>query len=109
MVFTTMTVWYPTGKSSEVAKKWVESLQKYPPDPSLVKTLAIGVKPTKDGIKVVVIGDIVKGKYEDALLRGVRSTHEFLSSIEGFRYEIETFMDITEAMPIVGMEAPEER
>ena len=88
MVFTIMTVWYPIGKSSEVAKKWVESLQKYPPDPSLFKTLAIGVKPTKEGIKVVSISDVVKGKYQEALLRGIRSSHEFMSGIEGYRYEI---------------------
>ncbi len=109
MVFTIMTVLYPIGKASEVAKRYIESLQKYPPDASLSKTLAVGVKPTKDGIKVVVIGDVVKGKYEEALLRGVQSTHEFMADIEGFKYEIETFMDITEAMPIVGMTAPENR
>ncbi|MFW9941486.1 MAG: hypothetical protein ACFFFT_10640 [Candidatus Thorarchaeota archaeon] len=109
MVFTIMTTFFPIGKSSEVAKNWIKSLQKYPPDASLSKTLAIGVNPTKDGIKVVIIGEVAKGKYVEALLRGVRSTHEFMSSVEGFRYEIETFMDITEAMPIVGMEAPEER
>jgi len=109
MVFTIMTVLFPIGKSSEVAKRWIESLQKYPPDGSLSKTLVLGVKPTKDGIKVVLVGEVAKGKYEEALLRGVRSTHEFMSDVEGFRYEIETFMDITEAMPIVGMEAPKER
>jgi len=109
MVFTIMTVLYPIGKASEVAKRWIESLQKFPPDASLGKTLAIGVNPTKDGIKVVAIGDVVKGKYEEALLRGIQSTHEFMADIEGFKYEIETFMDIAEAMPIIGMKAPENR
>jgi hypothetical protein len=104
-----MTGLFPIGKSSEVAKRWIESLQKYPPDASLSKTIAIGVNPTKNGIKVVVIGEVGKGKYEEALLRGIRSTHEFMADIEGFKYEIETFMDITEAMPIIGMEAPEDR
>lgn len=104
-----VTIYCPPDKASALAKNYIEMLQKYPPDASISKTLVIGVRPTKDGIKIIGIGDIVKGKYGEALTRQVRSAQETSVEIEGYRYEIETFMDITEAMPIVGMEAPENR
>jgi hypothetical protein len=109
MVLMVVTSYFPPDKAGEAAKRYVESLQKYPPDASISKTLTIGVRATKDGIKVIGIGDIVKGKYEEALLRQIQSAQEFNAGIEGYRYEIETFVDITEAMPIVGMKAPENR
>ena len=85
-----ITIHYPNAMASEVAKRYLESLKKYPPDPSLAKTLAIGVRATNEGIKVIGIADVEKGKYEEALLRQVQSTHEFHSDIEGYRYVIET-------------------
>ncbi len=109
MVLMVVTSYFPPDKAGEAAKSYLKSLQKYPPDASISKTLTVGVRATKDGYKVIGIGDVVKGKYEEALLRAVQSAQEFNSGIEGYRYEIESFMDITEAMPIVGMEAPENR
>ncbi len=109
MVLMVVTSYFPIDKASEAAKSYIKSLQKYPPDASLAKTLTIGVRATKDGYKVIGIGDVVKGKYEEALLRQIQSAQEFNAGIEGYRYKIETFMDITEAMPIVGIEAPEDR
>ena len=104
-----VTSYFPPDKAGEVAKSYLEGLKKYPPDASISKTLTIGVRATKDGYKVIGIGDVVKGKYEEALLRQIKTAQEFSASIEGYRYEIESFMDITEAMPIVGMKAPESR
>lgn len=109
MVLMMVTVHCPPAKASEVAKSYLESIKKFPPDASISKTLVIGVRATKDGIKIIAIGDIVKGKYEEALLRQVQGSQEFSAGIEGYTYEIEAYMDITEAMPIVGMEAPENR
>ncbi len=103
------TIRFPLGKASEVAKRYLEFSKKYPPDASLSKPLAIGLRMTKDGWMGIVIGDVVKGKYEEVLLKLARSFQEFFSDIEGLTYEVETFMDITEAMPILGMEAPENR
>ena len=73
MVLMMVTVYCPPDKASELAKGYIESLKKYPPDASISKTLAIGVRPTKNGIKIIGIGDIVKGQYEAALLRQVQS------------------------------------
>jgi hypothetical protein len=109
MVLMVVTVHIPPDKANELAKNYIESLKKYPPDASIAKTLTIGVRPTKYGYKIIAIGDIVKGKFEEAFLRQIQSAQEASVDIEGYRYEIETFMDITEAMPIVGMKAPEDR
>jgi hypothetical protein len=109
MVLMVVTVHIPPAKASELGKSYLETLKNYPPDSSISKTLAIGVKPTKDGYKIIGIADVVKGKFKDAFLRQVQSSQEASVDIEGYRYEIETFMDISEAMPIIGMKAPENR
>ena len=106
MVLIMVTSWYPLAAANEVGKRYLKNLTKYPPDASLGKNLLIGVSSVKEGIKVISIADVVKGKYEDSLRRIAQSNQEF-ADIEGFSYEIETLMDITEAMPIIGMEAPE--
>ncbi len=106
MVLIISTVWYPPGKANEVAKKYLEVFKKIPPDPSISKLLTIAVKGTKDGIKVVGISDVVKGKYEEALARATKWNLEY-ANIEGLRWEIETYMDIKEAMKTIGMAAPE--
>ena len=93
MVLIITTAWYPPGKANEVGKKFLEVTKKLPPDPSISKLLTIAVKATKDGIKVVGISEIVKGKYEEALARSTKWNQEY-TSIEGYRYEMETFMDI---------------
>jgi hypothetical protein len=108
MVLIMSIVTYPLDKGPEMAKRYIEALKKFPPDRSLSKTLTIGVKATKDGIKVIGVSDIKKGKYEEALLRIVKTNQEYVD-VEGFSYELETYLDIAEAMPIVGQTAPEDR
>jgi hypothetical protein len=92
---------------SEIGKRSLKSSVKYPPDLSLGKSLAVGVRATKDGVKIISIGEVVKGKYEEALLQLVKGQQEFFADIEGYSYEVETLMDVTEAMSVVGLEAPE--
>ena len=106
MVLIITTAWYPPGKANEAGKKFLEVFKKYPPDPSIDKTITLAVKMTKEDIKVIGISEVVKGKYEEALARITKSNQEY-TSIEGFRYKMETFMDISEAMKIIGMKAPE--
>ena len=107
MVLIVITSWFPHDKANEVAKKFIEVSKKYPPDESLGKTLTTAVKVTKDGIKALGVAEIVKGKVEDYIARATKTQQEY-AGIEGFRYEIEMFMDITEAMAVVGMKPPEE-
>ena len=107
MVLIMGTIWYPHGQSSAVAQRYIEVFKKYPPDPSMAETLALGVTSEKDGLKVVGINNIVKGKYEQALAEQYQFQRDMASGIEGYRYKIETLMDITEAMGTLGMKPPE--
>ena len=110
MVLLMVTIWYPHGKAKEVGRKYIEMNKKYPPDRSISKTLVIGVTTSKAGIKTIGIGSVVKGKYLDALSRQNIFQREFAESIEGYKYKIETLMDVVEAYATVeGMDAPEDR
>ncbi len=107
MVLIMATIWYPHGQSSAVAQRYIEVFKKYPPDPSLGTTLTTAVKVTKDGIKALGIAEVVKGKVEDYVALATKSQQEY-ASIAGFRYEVELYMDVVEALAVVGMKPPEE-
>ena len=107
MVLLVVTALFPHDKANAVGKKYVELAKKYPPDPSLGTTLTTAIKVTKEGIKTLSIGEVVKGKVEDYIAQTTKYQQEY-ASIEGFRYEIEMFMDVVEALAVVGMKAPEE-
>ena len=103
------TMWYPHGKSSAVGKKYIELNKKYPPDRSLGKTLVIGVSSEREGIKVIGIISVVKGKVLEALSLQYKFQREMAESIEGYTYKLETLLDVVEAYATVDMTAPEDR
>ena len=90
-------VWYPHNKVNEMTKKYLEVSKKYPPDKSISTTVIIAVKSTKEGVEVIGIGDVVKGKFDEAMTRTAASNLEY-TSIEGFQYEIDVYMELSEAM-----------
>ncbi|MFX1456599.1 MAG: hypothetical protein ACFFDB_14590 [Promethearchaeota archaeon] len=108
MVLIVATVIFPHAKSSAVAKKNIELIQKYPADPSLGENLAIGVKATLDGIKAIFVGEVAKGKIVEYIERVAQQYQETALEIEGYKYQIETFMTVPEAYKILGMEPPPE-
>ncbi|MHA1105901.1 MAG: hypothetical protein ACTSPN_09325 [Promethearchaeota archaeon] len=65
----------------KVAKKAIEMFKKFPDDPSLGKDLAIGVKSTIDGMKVLFIGDIKKGKVEEYMASVATQYQEYALEI----------------------------
>jgi hypothetical protein len=105
MVLVVVTIFFPHAKSSEVAKKNVELIRKYPPDLSIGKILIIGVRATIEGMKVLAIGEAKKGKVEEFMARLVKLYQEY-TNLEGYRYEIETYFDVAEAYKVLGMDAP---
>jgi len=105
MVMIMVTSWYPPNKAIEVAKKFLEGMQKFPQE-SFEKPLVIaGVTSVKDGIRGITITEVEKGKYEEALNLTAKRLVEYFG-IEGYRFEIETLMTIEEAMPLLGLEMP---
>ena len=99
--------WYPTHLASEVAKRYLEVVQKYPPDNTLGETLVpVAVKTTKKGIKTMSIYEIKEGKLEEANTRAGNAMAMF-NDIEGYEYSVERWATVSEAMAAIGMQAPE--
>jgi hypothetical protein len=101
-------VLFPPAKSSLVAKKNIEMIQKYPPNPSIGKTLAIGVKSKLEGMEVMAIGEVKKGKVEEFMNNLAQQYQEYALEVEGFTYQTEAYFTISEAYKILGMEPPPE-
>ena len=107
MVLMLNQVMFPPNQSSKVAQRYVEWLKKSPPDPTIQKTICIGVRNTEDGnVLVIGISDIVKGKVEEALKNTVEGDLFMASGIEGFKYKADVMLNLTEAYKILGMSAP---
>ena len=106
MVLIVATVMFPHAKSSEVAKKNIEMIQKNPPDPSIGEGLALGVKATTEGMQVLFVGEVKKGKVEEYMSRMAKQYQEFALQIDGYTYQIETYFSVAEAYKILNMEPP---
>ena len=105
MVLIMVTAWYPPDKVTEVAKKFIEVMGKYPQE-SFEKPLVVAAASTcKDGIKAINITEVEKGKYEEALSLTAKRNVEYFG-IEGYKLQIETLLSVEEALPLVGLEMP---
>ena len=101
------TTWFPTGKSSEVGKKYLEVLKQFPPDKTIAKVIVrVGVRTTKDGMKSFSIFEIKEGKLKEFMDIAYKQILMF-SEIEGYRSEMEFYMSGAEALPLIGLEMPE--
>ena len=108
MVLMLNQVSFPPDQSSKVAQKYIDWLKKSPPDPKIEKTICIGVRSTEDGnILVIGIGDVVKGKVEEALKLTTEGNLFMASGVEGLKYKTDVMLNFTEAYKILGMTAPE--
>ena len=105
MVLIMVTSWYPPDKATEVAKKFLEVMQKFPQESFEKPIVTAGVRAVKDGINVITITEVEKGKYEEAMNLIARREVEYFG-IEGFRFEMATLMTVEEAMPLIGLEMP---
>lgn len=107
MPYVIATTWYPTHKTTEVAQRYFEMLEKYPPDDSLGEgVVPVAVTTTPQGIKTMGITDVKEGKLEEALSRS-RESMVMFHDIEGFEYSIEVYMTVVEALAMIGMSLPE--
>jgi hypothetical protein len=94
---------YPGDKAPVVAKRYIEAITKYPPDDNLGAMLVpAALKPTLEGIKVIGIIEVKKGKFEEALAR-TRDMMSMFLSVEGFEYSIDSYATVEEAMNLAGM------
>ena len=107
MVYLFIKIIYPVSKAEEVAKKYIEVQKKYPPDRTLGKEIIPGaVHTTIDGVSVISIYEVKRGKYEEAFEYLAKILLEY-SVIEGYKFEVETRATLVEAMGYLGMKPPE--
>jgi hypothetical protein len=98
---------YPSHITSEVAQRYLQAMEKYPPDENLATPLVpAAVKATHQGITTIGILEVKKGKLEEAYNRAVNFMVMF-HNIEGFDYNIEVWLKVEEALSAIGMGPPE--
>jgi len=106
MVLLVSESWWPAGKSAEVGKLYLETVKKYPEDRSIAKRETGAFWAVKEGMHNVTIYSIKPGKVKEAMDIAMNRML-MLSSIEGSKFQINIAYDLVEAMPLVGLKAPE--
>ena len=101
-------VWYPASKAPEIGKLYLEVMKKFPNDKTISKTMVQGaVRTIKEGIHNIVIYAIKPGKVKEAMDLA-QNRLLMLGAIDGFKYETYIAYEISEAMPLIGLQAPSE-
>jgi len=97
---------YPSHIAPKVAKKYIEILQKFPGDDSLGETIIpSAVKVTEDGIRVLSVTRVNKGKFEEAYAQAIETRARFLD-VEGYEGSIEVWATVEEALKTIGLSLP---
>jgi hypothetical protein len=97
MVYIVVNSWYPSHKTEEVNERYMEMLEKYPPDASLAEQVVpIAARATKDGLEVMSISLVKEGKFDQALAR-IGSACAMFGNIEGYEYSIVVWVTLQEA------------
>jgi len=106
MPYIVITAHYPSHLARKSGERFIEVSQKNPPDESLGKQVVpIAAKATKEGIKVLSITEVAKGKFEEAFKR----TGELLANyhdIEGHEVSVDVYMTLEEGLASLGMSLP---
>ena len=105
MVYIMTTSWYPPEKQDEILKNFLVVDQKFPPPDYVKEIVRLAVWVDEDGIKIIGIVEVEKGKLDEALSH----THKVMSEywgIEGLRYKVQTLLSGTEAFAIIGRKLP---
>ena len=94
---------YPNDKVKDVANMYLKAITKYPDDNKIaVPIVQAAVLATPQGIKVIHIFDVKKGKLDDAMALAVNRMVMFYD-IQGFRVTFETYLNLEEALKFIGM------
>ncbi len=102
------TVWLPHAKASKAGEVFIEANKKFPFDRSLSKVLLDNVvNTTIEGYKVVSANEIKEGKLVEFLAQLNKTLRWFANEIEGYKYKIELYSSLVEAMAVLGLKPPE--
>jgi len=107
MPYVMITTTFPTTKAREVAKVYLEVNKKYPTDKTLEKPIFQGaIKSGDEGIMTIGITEPKPGKMSEFLVR-LQDSLVMYHDIEGYKYKIEVWYSVVEALGMLGMKAPE--
>ena len=107
MVYIVTIAKYPSHLGATVGKRYLEMLQKFPPDPSLGEGIVpAAVKRTEYGLQTISLTEVAKGKLDEALERAHNQLAMF-NDLEDVEMSLEVYMTASEALATVGMKLPE--
>ena len=107
MVLVVATTYFPAEKSTEVGKKYLEVVKKFPTDRSIDKPIVpVAVRTTSKGMKAISVSEVKDGKFKEYMKRFYQNILEYFE-IEGYKVDFEVYMSGAEALPLVGLEMPE--
>jgi hypothetical protein len=106
MSYIVVNVSYPSDIANKVVEKYFEVIGKYTPDESLaVPVVPDAVKMTTQGVKVISVSEVKKGKLEEALAHRAKIMAEF-NPVKGYEYNIDVYFTVEEALASMGMTLP---
>ncbi|MFX0100704.1 MAG: hypothetical protein ACFFCS_14105 [Candidatus Hodarchaeota archaeon] len=108
MVYIVGDAWYPLHLAPKVGKAFLEAIKKYPHDKSLGKqVIDSAVQTVKDGIHAFGVMKVKEGKIKEAMDL-VNKRLLMVAAVEGYQYKLRVYYEMAEALPFVGLEAPDE-
>jgi hypothetical protein len=106
MVLIVIESWYPAKIAPLTGQRYIEAMQKYPPDESLGEIALNPIfKVTKDGIHALYAWKCKDDKVKDSILTLSKMMFMF-ADLEGYQYSMDTYVDLTEAYATIGAKAP---
>ena len=106
MVFVVVQSWYPAKVVQLVAQKYIEVMQKYPPNESSGEMVLAPIQTaTKDGIHVIMAWECKDDKIKQSLMALAKAQFMY-ADIEGYQWSMDTYVDVIEAYSIIGMKGP---
>ena len=97
MVYIVVKSWYPSHITEKVNERYMEMLQKFPPDNSLgEQVVQVAARATKDGYEVLGVNLVKEGKFDEAIIR-IGAMMLMFADIEGYEFSIETWVTLQEA------------
>ena len=108
MVLIVTQTWYPTSQAENAGKAYIEAMKKFPVDRSIAKPiLQSGVKLEKEGIHAIAVTSVKEGKVREAMDLIVKRLLILAKGVEDIRTSMDIYYDLPEAMPLIGLSAPE--
>ena len=89
-------MWFPPDQANKIGKAFVDYLKDNPPDKTVEKNLCIAISSDEEGVLLAYgIGEIMKGKEKEALMRNTQQNLFLASKIDGVRYKTDILLDFT--------------